>query len=33
MKNGTLYVFLLVLAGIVGYTAATRTLEDTRDFR
>lgn len=33
MKNGTLYVFLLALATIVGYTVATRTLEDTRDFR
>lgn len=33
MKNGILYVFLLTLATIVGYTVATRTLEDTRDFR
>lgn len=33
MKNGILYVFLLVLAAVVGYTAATRSLEDTRDFR
>ncbi len=33
MKNGTLYLFLLALAAIVGYTAAKRSLEDTRDFR
>jgi|GEM_PF-3713089 len=33
MKNGTVYVFLLALAAIVGYTVATRTLEDARDFR
>ncbi len=33
MKNGILYMFLLAIAAIVGYTAATRTMEDTRDFR
>lgn len=33
MKNGLLYVFLIALATIAGYTVATRTLEDTRDFR
>lgn len=33
MKNGTLYVFLIAIASIVGYTFATRSLEDSRDFR
>lgn len=33
MRNGVLYVFLVALATIVGYTVATRTLEDSRDFR
>lgn len=33
MRSGVLYTFLVALAAIVGYTIATRTLEDTRDFR
>ncbi|MBP1948671.1 hypothetical protein J2Z82_001607 [Virgibacillus litoralis] len=33
MKNGTLYVLLITLASIIGYTVATRSLEDSRDFR
>ncbi len=33
MKNGVLYVLLLAIASVVGYTVATRTMEDSRDFR
>lgn len=33
MKNGTLYVLLITIATIIGYTVATRNLEDSRDFR
>lgn len=33
MKNGTLYTLLIAIAAIIGYTVATRSMEDTRDFR
>ncbi|SDQ66563.1 hypothetical protein SAMN05216232_2992 [Virgibacillus subterraneus] len=33
MKNGTLYLLLITFASIIGYTVATRSLEDSRDFR
>lgn len=33
MKKGALYVILTALATIVGYACASRSMEDTRDFR
>lgn len=33
MKNGVLYCLMLAIASIVGYTVATRAMEDSRDFR
>lgn len=33
MKNGILLVFLLALASLAGYRAATTCLEESRDFR
>lgn len=33
MKKGTLYFILAALATIVGYAFASRSMENTRDFR